>query len=132
MNITLLASLAFLAFAATAASAQTDTALCDPTIININGHLVCNFDMALVEASAPEVLQSNFTLNGLGEYRDINMGFLRDGKRVFDISTFGVTFVREGDHVRLKISVRDQRNKKPGQHDDRVIGQLFLQSDSSN
>lgn len=74
------------------------------------------------------MVQANFTLPGLGEYRDINMDFYRNGERVFDMSTYGVTFVREGDHVRLKVSTWDRKNKH-GKFDHRVVGKLYLQPD---
>ncbi len=128
MALKLLATTTFLAFAAPAAFAQSDSATCDPGTINENGHFTCDFDMAMEEATSPTVVQANFTLPGAGEYRDTNLSFYRNGERVLDMSTYSITFVREGDHVRLKISTIDRKNKR-GKFSHRVTGTLYLQPD---
>ena len=128
MTLKLFAMVAIMALASVGASAQTDVATCDPGTIDSNGNFACDFNMPMVEATTPLIVHANFTLPGLGEYRDINMDFYRNGEKIFDMSTYGVTFVREGDHVRLKISTWDRKNRN-GKFSHRVAGKLYLQPD---
>lgn len=117
------------AFFATAAAAQEDVVSCQPDQLDsTTGAFPCGFNVAMSETTSNTIVQANFELPALGTYYEISMDFYRNGAKVFDMSTYAVTWLREGDHVRLKISTWDRKNRR-GKFDHRVEGILMLKPD---
>lgn len=89
------------------------------------GRIVCAFAAEMVAGTANEVVQASLVLPAIGAFTDINMDFCRDGRRVFDMSTYGVKFVRGENDARLVITTRDEMNAG-GDHDHAVSGKVYL------
>lgn len=116
-------------FLSTSASAQEESVVCHADQVDgQTGAFPCDFVVPMAEATSNEVIQANFTLPALGTYYETEMSFYRNGARVYDVSTYAVTWAREGDHVRLKISSIDKKNRH-GKFDHHVEGKLWLKPD---
>jgi len=122
-----LPALAFVLLGATAAS---DKVSCDPSKIDDHGTFRCDFDVAMVMHKGTHVWIANFPLPGEGAFDRVNYALLRDGRSVFDTSSYGITFVRERERkrVRLKLEAWDKQHED-AKYQHRLKGRLFLQPD---
>jgi len=128
--IRILAASALAVFTSTYAAAEELTEVtCDPHI-DSNGDFRCQFDIAMNMDKNTHVWVANFTLPGEGAFSALVYDLFRGKEKVFDMSTYGVTFVREpaAKRVRLKVDVWDKRDWD-GKLEHRIKGKLLLRPD---
>lgn len=102
--------------------------ICDQPSDDPSEPIRCKFDYALTRSDKTNVWIANIRFVGSGSFGRIRYDLFRGDKKVFDMSTTGITFVREGErHVRLKVNVLDEKVDIGDAH--RIVGEMFLEQD---
>lgn len=123
MNMVALAAAA--AVTITAAPPPPDVAKCADDLDSA-GRIVCDFNQPATTGPDPKVVQSSFLLPATGRFTDLNIDYFRNGVKVFDIATYGVKYVPEGEaRVRVVISIRDAKRKTKN-YQYRIAGKLYV------
>lgn len=105
-----------------------DEIRCEPLNIDPRRDFPCHFDVAMTRNASTRVWVANFPLPGHGNFSELRYDLFRDTFKVFDMSTYGVTLVRESKGVRLKVNAWDKQDES-GEFDHRIKGVLLLKPD---